>query len=128
MKSITEILGGAQLLLGVSFDLQDSFEEYRATLHLNGPEDQGASLAPFFDGQGPGLRKVPRTLPAHTCRQSQLMSSTLLPHRSTPCATSSPGRMRAGFSIPTSNRCSLLRSWRRLLHRVNSPSIRERDR
>jgi hypothetical protein len=28
MKSITEILGGAQLLLGVSFDLQDSFEEY----------------------------------------------------------------------------------------------------
>jgi transposase len=28
MKSITEILGGAQLLLGVSFDLQETFEEY----------------------------------------------------------------------------------------------------
>jgi hypothetical protein len=28
MKNITEILGGAQLLLGVSFDLQDVFEEY----------------------------------------------------------------------------------------------------
>ena len=28
MKTITEILGGAQILLGVSFNLQDSFEEY----------------------------------------------------------------------------------------------------
>ncbi|MGA2547678.1 MAG: hypothetical protein ABSF43_14090 [Rectinemataceae bacterium] len=28
MKSITEILGGAQTLLGVSFELQDCFEEY----------------------------------------------------------------------------------------------------
>jgi len=28
MKSLTEILGGSQLLLGVSFDLQDTFEEY----------------------------------------------------------------------------------------------------
>lgn len=28
MKSITEILGGAQILLAVSFELQDSFEEY----------------------------------------------------------------------------------------------------
>ena len=28
MKSITEILGGAQLLLDVSFDLQKTFEEY----------------------------------------------------------------------------------------------------
>jgi hypothetical protein len=28
MKNITEIHGGAQLLLGVSFDLQDAFEEY----------------------------------------------------------------------------------------------------
>ena len=28
MKSVTEILGGAQFLLGVSFDLQDTFEEY----------------------------------------------------------------------------------------------------
>ena len=28
MKSITEILGGAQFLLGVSFDIQDTFEEY----------------------------------------------------------------------------------------------------
>jgi transposase len=28
MKNITEILGGAQLLLDVSFDLQDVFEEY----------------------------------------------------------------------------------------------------
>jgi hypothetical protein len=28
MKSITDILGGAQLLLDISFDLQDTFEEY----------------------------------------------------------------------------------------------------
>ena len=28
MKSLTEILGGAQLLIGVSFDIQDTFEEY----------------------------------------------------------------------------------------------------
>ena len=28
IKSMTEILGGAHLLLGVSFDLQDAFEEY----------------------------------------------------------------------------------------------------
>lgn len=28
MKSIAEILGGAQILLGLSYDLQDSFEEY----------------------------------------------------------------------------------------------------
>ena len=28
MKSVTEILGGVQLLLGVSFDIQDTFEEY----------------------------------------------------------------------------------------------------
>jgi len=31
MKSITEILGGAQLLLGISFDLQTTFEEYLTT-------------------------------------------------------------------------------------------------
>jgi hypothetical protein len=31
MKSITEIPGGAQLLLGVSFDLQETFEEYLTT-------------------------------------------------------------------------------------------------
>jgi len=28
MKTITEILGGAQILMGISFNLQDSFEEY----------------------------------------------------------------------------------------------------
>ena len=28
MKSILEILGGAQILLGLSFDLQECFEEY----------------------------------------------------------------------------------------------------
>jgi IS5 family transposase len=28
MKSITEILGGAQILLGLTYDIQDSFEEY----------------------------------------------------------------------------------------------------
>lgn len=28
MKTISEILGGAQILLGISYDLQDSFEEY----------------------------------------------------------------------------------------------------
>jgi len=31
MKSITEILGGAQLLLGISFDLQTTFKEYLST-------------------------------------------------------------------------------------------------
>lgn len=33
MKSITEILGGAQILLGISFNIQDGFEEY-----LNGEQ------------------------------------------------------------------------------------------
>ncbi|MGB7986006.1 MAG: transposase [Terracidiphilus sp.] len=33
MKSITEILGGAQILLGLDYDLQDSFEEYLSTDH-----------------------------------------------------------------------------------------------
>lgn len=28
MKSAIEILGGAQILFGISFDIQDSFEEY----------------------------------------------------------------------------------------------------
>ena len=39
MKTIVEILGGAQMLLGISFDIQDCFEHYlteehRAFLHL----------------------------------------------------------------------------------------------
>ena len=33
MKSIADILGGAQILLGVAYDLQDSFEEYLNTNH-----------------------------------------------------------------------------------------------
>ena len=33
MKSITEILGGAQILLGVSFNIQDVFEEYLTESH-----------------------------------------------------------------------------------------------
>lgn len=33
MKSITQILGGAQILLGISFDLQDSFEDYLTDDH-----------------------------------------------------------------------------------------------
>lgn len=33
MKTVTEILGGAQILLGISFNLQDSFEEYLTTEH-----------------------------------------------------------------------------------------------
>jgi hypothetical protein len=33
MKSITEILGGAQILMGISFNLQDSFEEYLSEEH-----------------------------------------------------------------------------------------------
>ncbi|MCP4062165.1 MAG: transposase [Gammaproteobacteria bacterium] len=33
MKSVTEILGGAQFLLGLSFDLQDIFEEYLTESH-----------------------------------------------------------------------------------------------
>lgn len=33
MKSITEILGGAQILLGLAYELQDSFEEYLNTDH-----------------------------------------------------------------------------------------------
>ena len=33
MKTITEILGGAQILMGISFDLQDSFEEFLTEEH-----------------------------------------------------------------------------------------------
>lgn len=33
MKTITEILGGAQILMGISFNLQDSFEEYLTEEH-----------------------------------------------------------------------------------------------
>lgn len=33
MKTVTEILGGAQILLGISFNLQDSFEEYLTVEH-----------------------------------------------------------------------------------------------
>lgn len=33
MKSVTEIIGGAQLLLGISFDIQDVFEEYLTENH-----------------------------------------------------------------------------------------------
>jgi hypothetical protein len=33
MKTVTEILGGAQILMGISFNLQDSFEEYLTHEH-----------------------------------------------------------------------------------------------
>lgn len=33
MKSITEIIGGAQILLGISYDIQDSFEEFLTDEH-----------------------------------------------------------------------------------------------
>ena len=33
MKTVTEILGGAQILMGISFNLQDSFEEYLTEEH-----------------------------------------------------------------------------------------------
>lgn len=33
MKSITEILGGAQIILGLAYDQQDCFEEYLSTDH-----------------------------------------------------------------------------------------------
>jgi hypothetical protein len=33
MESIADILGGAQILLDVAYDLQDSFEEYLNTDH-----------------------------------------------------------------------------------------------
>ena len=33
MKSITEILGGAQILLDISYDIQDCFEEYLSEDH-----------------------------------------------------------------------------------------------
>jgi len=33
MKSVIEILGGAQILFGISFDIQDSFEEYLTDQH-----------------------------------------------------------------------------------------------
>jgi hypothetical protein len=33
MKSIIDILGGVQILLGVTYDLQDNFEEYLNTDH-----------------------------------------------------------------------------------------------
>lgn len=33
MKSITEILGGAQILMGISYDIQDCFEDYLSENH-----------------------------------------------------------------------------------------------
>ena len=33
MKSITEILGGSQMLLGISYEIQDIFEEYLTEEH-----------------------------------------------------------------------------------------------
>ena len=33
MKSVTEILGGSQMLLGISYDIQDVFEDYLSESH-----------------------------------------------------------------------------------------------
>ena len=33
MKSVTEILGGSQMLLGISYDIQDAFEDYLTDTH-----------------------------------------------------------------------------------------------
>ena len=33
MKTVTEILGGAQILLNISYDIQDSFEEFLSEEH-----------------------------------------------------------------------------------------------
>jgi hypothetical protein len=35
MKSVTEILGGSQILLGISYNLQDIFEDYHSANHPN---------------------------------------------------------------------------------------------
>ena len=65
MKSITEILGGMQILLGISFDIQTGFEEYlteeqRTFLamlrvieeHVNAPQETGSGFGrPAYDLQ-----------------------------------------------------------------------------
>jgi len=65
MKSITEILGGMQILLGISFDIQKGFEEYltedqRTFLsilrvveaHMNAPQQTGSRFGrPAYDLQ-----------------------------------------------------------------------------
>ena len=35
MKSITEILGGCQMVFGISYDIQEIFEGYVTTEHYN---------------------------------------------------------------------------------------------
>jgi transposase len=58
MKSITEILGGAQILLGISFNLQDTFEEYLTNGHraflsiLRVIEEHQPSVERIYKGRG----------------------------------------------------------------------------
>jgi hypothetical protein len=62
MKSILEILGGAQILLGLSFDLQECFEEYLTEEYrgflaiLRVVEEQVRDLEGYRGGAGgPGM-------------------------------------------------------------------------
>jgi hypothetical protein len=66
MKSITEILGGAQILLGVAYELQDHFEEYLTTDHraflalLRVVEEQLPPVERIGSGMGrPAYEHVP---------------------------------------------------------------------
>jgi transposase len=58
MKSITEILGGSQMLLGISYEIQDVFEEYLTGEHrtflsmLRIIESTGVSVDSIYQGRG----------------------------------------------------------------------------
>ena len=58
MKSITEIIGGAQILFNISFDIQDSFEDYLTTKHraflhmLQIVEEYFPAVASSYHGRG----------------------------------------------------------------------------
>ena len=58
MKSITEILGGAQILLGISFDIQETFEKYLTENHhaflsmLRVIEEHQPAVEKIYKGRG----------------------------------------------------------------------------
>jgi hypothetical protein len=60
MKSITEILGGAYILLGLAFDLQVGFEEYLNSDHRTYPAllrlSKATPLFQVFENEGFGRR------------------------------------------------------------------------
>lgn len=68
MKSITEIMGGMQILFGISFDIQKGFEEYLThdqqvflsilrvlEAHMNAPEETGSHFGRLAYDQKPCL-------------------------------------------------------------------------